>query len=117
MNFEVDVRGTDPVRACRVGAWLYGFNPVGAVMVGSNVDAADEMGIERCRIRVVAVRVTTEGVGLPDRDGDVAERFAVEIKNPSSDLDRVSLCGSVNSLDRRQIGLRGGRTPCREVRA
>ena len=45
MNFEVNMGRAHPVRTRWIGAGLYGFDPIGAVVVRSNVNAIDEIRV------------------------------------------------------------------------
>src|SRR5947207_10814176 len=49
------------------------------------------------------MRVPAEGICLPDRETDIANRFTVTIENAPSDLDDFALRNSINAFDGGQV--------------
>jgi len=101
---EVNVRRSHPVGTSGIRSGLYGLDPIATILTRSNIDAIDEVRIERRRIFVLTMRVATESVGLPVRDAHPLDRFTIEAEYRSRDPDDLPLCYPVQTTD-----LRSGR--------
>src|SRR5437773_2146742 len=73
-----------------VGAWLDRDEAVAALGIGQATPSPGEVRVQRCRVLVVLVEVTSGRVGLPDLDDRVAHRPPVAVQHPTGDDDPLS---------------------------
>src|SRR6056297_1099916 len=89
-NLEVDVRRSTPAVHYRIGARLDGLDTVTAFGISLQLRPALEVFVQRRRVGVGFVRITTVRIGLPDVDQRVGYRVAVLVKHAPVDFDHLT---------------------------
>ena len=73
-----------------IGARLDGDESVAALLVGETTAGTTDIGIERRRVLIYLMSVTSRRIGLPDLDQRTAHRSPISIQQPAAHDDTLS---------------------------